>query len=92
LQDACEFLSKKDYLDNWRSEMHETFCYWSLADWRGAVERSGFLVKPASHAFANPWIVQNRYEDKVKLFRKTAGKLEPLDWPVTNMLLIAEKR
>ena len=44
LRDACEFLSKKDYLDNWRSEMHETFCFWSLADWRSAVERAGFVV------------------------------------------------
>ncbi len=23
LQDACEFMSKKDYVDNWQSEMHE---------------------------------------------------------------------
>ena len=92
LRDAAEFLSKKDYLENWRSEMHETFCYWSFADWRTAVERAGFRVLPASNAFANPWIVQNRYEGKARLFRKTAAGLEPLSWPVTNMLLVVEKR
>jgi hypothetical protein len=88
LRDACEFLSKKDYLDNWRSEMHEAFCYWGFGDWRVAVERAGFRVMPASHAFTNPWIVANRYEGKVRLLR--GGEAMP--WPVTNMLLVAEKR
>jgi len=88
LRDACEFLSKKDYLDNWRSEMHETFCFWSFADWSAAVERAGLRVLPASNAFTNPWIVANRFEGKVRLSR--GG--EPMPWPVTNMLLVAEKR
>jgi hypothetical protein len=92
LRDACEFLSKKDYLDNWQSEMHETFCFWSFADWCQAVERAGFTVHPASHAFVNEWIVKNRYEGKVELFRKRNGALVPMPYPVTNMLLVAEKR
>lgn len=92
LGDACEFLSKKDYLDNWRSEMHETFCFWSFSEWCAAVERAGFVVQPGSHAFANPWIVANRLEGKAKLFRMVGATLTPIDWPVTNMLLVAEKR
>ncbi len=88
LRDACEFLSKKDYLDNWRSEMHETFCFWGFDDWCTATARAGFRVLQGSHAFANPWIVANRYEGKVRLTRRG----EPLAWPVTNMLLVAEKR
>src|SRR5262249_37645630 len=84
MQDACEFLSKKDYLDNWRSEMHETFCFWSPAEWKTAVEQAGFVVQPATHAFTNPWIVQHRYEGKVRLCRRTAGGLETLPWPVTT--------
>jgi hypothetical protein len=92
LADACEFLSKKDYLDNWRSEMHETFCYWSFSDWCAAVERAGLSVQPASQAFTNPWIVEHRLKDKVRLFRRGGSALEALDWPVTNMLLVAEKR
>src|SRR5262245_46636940 len=59
LRDACEFLSKKDYLDNWRSEMHETFCFWNFADWCAAVAKAGLVVAPGSRAFTNPWIVQN---------------------------------
>lgn len=92
LGDACEFLSKKDYLDNWRSEMHETFCFWSFAQWRAAVERAGLHVVPGSNAFTNAWIVQNRFEGKVRLGRRAGGTLEPIAWPVTNMLLVAEKR
>ena len=91
MQDACEFLSKMDYLDNWQSEMHETFCYWSFADWRPAVERQGFAVHPSSRAFTNPWIVENRYRGRVELFRQTGGDLTSLPYPVTNMVLTAEK-
>jgi hypothetical protein len=92
LRNACEFLSKKDYIDNWQSEMHETFCFWSFPEWSQAVERAGFRVHPGSLAFANPWIVKNRFEGKVELFRETANGRTPLPYPVTNMLLIAEKR
>jgi hypothetical protein len=91
LQDACEFASKKDYVDNWQSEMHETFCYWSLSDWRLALEKVGFTLHPASHAYANPWIVDNRLRNTVKLYRKVDGRLELLHYPVTNVMLIAEK-
>ncbi len=77
---------------HWRSEMHETFCYWSFADWSRAVEAAGFRVLPASSAYANPWIVQNRYEGKAALFRRGPAGLERLPWPPTNMLLVAEKR
>jgi hypothetical protein len=92
LQDACEFMSKKDYVDNWQSEMHETFCFWSFLQWRSAVENAGFSVHPSSHAYTNPWIVENRLRGRVALFRKSGSILEPLAYPVTNMLLIAEKR
>ena len=52
LRDACEFLSKKDYLDNWQSEMHETFCYWSFRDWRSAVGRRWAEMTPMASAVA----------------------------------------
>ncbi len=91
LGDACEFLSKKDYVDNWQSEMHETFCYWSFADWRTAVEQAGFQVHPASRAYANPWLIENRYRGKADLFDERGDELIPRDYPVTNMLLVAEK-
>jgi trans-aconitate methyltransferase len=88
LRDAAEFLSKKDYVDNWRSEMHETFCFWDLGEWKRALQRAGFVVHAGSRTFANPWIVKNRYEGKVKLLRRD---MTPLDYPATTVLLVAEK-
>jgi len=88
MQNACEFLSKKDYTDNWSSEMHETFCYWDYPDWVSAVTSVGFRVANVSHDFANPWIIENRYRPKAELFDES---LQPLDYPVTNMLLVLEK-
>lgn len=85
-------MSKKDYIDNWQSEMHETFCFWSFKDWKTILEKEGFRLAEGSKAYANPWIVNNRYKGKVDLFRKSeAGTLTQMDYPVTNMLIVAEK-
>jgi hypothetical protein len=92
LGDACEFLSKKDYLENWVSEMHETFCYWSFSRWKQAVEQASYTVHPGSHAFTSSWLVENRYRGKAELFRAAGDGLEALPYPVTNMVLVAEKR
>lgn len=92
LRDATEFMTKKDYLDNWMSEMHETFAFWSFSDWKAEVEKAGFEVNAQSLAFTNPWIVENRFRNKVELFVKREQRWEPFDYPVTNMLLIAEKK
>jgi hypothetical protein len=92
LCDAAEFLSKKDYTDNWQSEMHETFCFWSFPRWCEALRDAGFRVLDGSHAFVNPWIATNRYEGKAALFTHSDGRLAPLEWPPTNMILVAERR
>ncbi|HBB04341.1 TPA: hypothetical protein DCZ39_05635 [Patescibacteria group bacterium] len=62
MQDACEFLSKKDYTDNRYSEMHETFCFRSFSEWKKALEDIGFVVHPDSNAYKNPWIIENRFK------------------------------
>jgi len=92
MQDACEFLSKKDYTDNWLSEMHETFCFWSYSEWCEAVRKAGFTIHPASHQYTNPWIVANRWQDKVKLYRVSSSGPERIPYPVTNMVMVAVKR
>lgn len=89
LEDLYEFLSKKDYVDNWTSEMHEKFCFWSFSDWVAAVEDVGFRIAPESEAFQNPWIIENRYAGKAEIFEPGSDTVIPFD--VTNMLLIAEK-
>ena len=92
LRDACEFALKKDYTDNWQSEMHEKFCFWTFADWKLHLEAAGFTVLPASAAYRNNWIVKNRLEGKVGLFKMKGAMLEPMEFPVTHLLLLAEKR
>jgi hypothetical protein len=88
LNDAMEFLSRKDYCDNWQSEMHETFCFWSFSDWKKHLVEKGFHIHGASYEFTNDWIVKNRWEGRVQLL---AEDLTPLPWPVTTMILVAEK-
>lgn len=91
LSDACEFMSKKDYTDNWESEMHETFSYWSFNEWKSAVEKAGFRVNPESREITNEWIVENRLKGKVELYIMREGSLVQTEYPVTHMVLIAEK-
>ena len=96
LRAAAEFLSKKDYVDNWRSEMNEEFCFWSFSRWRRVLGEIGFRVlEPGpngggSRAYANPWIIEHRYRGHVRLAPVGAPD-QTLDFPPTNMVLVAEK-
>jgi SAM-dependent methyltransferase len=97
LRAAAEFLSKKDYADNWLSEMNEEFCFWSFSQWRTVLAEVGFRVLDASPAFpagsrvyTNPWIVEHRYRGHVSLACPDAPDVK-LDYPPTNMVLVAEK-
>jgi hypothetical protein len=89
---AAEFLLKKDYTDSWDSEMHEEFTYWPLSQWRDELTSAGFEVSARSHAYTNPWIEKNRFENKAKLFRLIDGSLQPAPWPPTNLVIIGQKK
>lgn len=84
-------MTKKDYTDNWHSEMHETFCFWSFPEWKNSLEKEGFKIHNDSKTFSNEWIINNRYKDKIKLHIKKNNKFEEVDYPPTNMILIGEK-
>jgi SAM-dependent methyltransferase len=95
LRQAAEFLSKKDYTDNWKSEMNEEFCFWSFSKWKAVLSEIGFQIlessnNPAtgSRVYTNPWVSKHRYEVHVALSAATG---RPIDWPPTNMVLLAEK-
>jgi hypothetical protein len=92
LRDACEFMSRKDYLDNWESEMHETFCFWDFHEWKTNLEAVGFAVTPESNAYTNTWIADNRLKGKVELFTFENDTLTPFQYPVSHMILLGEKR
>lgn len=95
LRQAAEFLSKKDYTDNWKSEMNEEFCFWSFAQWKSVLSEIGFEVceNPneaivGSRVYTNSWITQHRYEGRVVLL-DLMGHTMP--WPPTNLILLAQK-
>lgn len=91
LKDACEFMSRKDYVDNWESEMHETFCFWDFEEWKQNLTEAGFAIDGHSAAYTNPWIVKNRWDGKVELFTNT-DQPETMSYPVTNMITVAVKQ
>ncbi len=88
LADAMDFLTRKDYVDNWLSEAHEQFCGMAFADWAGLLDEVGFELAPASTAWRNDWIVANRLAPVAQLSTMDG---EPLDWPVTHTLLVARR-
>lgn len=97
LRSAAEFLSKKDYVDNWRSEMNEEFCFWGFTRWQEVLSEVGFRMLEAgpqfpagTRAYTNPWIVENRYRGHVRLMAADDPTRE-IAFPPTNMVLVAEK-
>ncbi|MGI5237684.1 class I SAM-dependent methyltransferase [Dactylosporangium sp. CA-139066] len=88
LGDAMEFLTHKDYPDNWLSEAHEQFCGLEFADWKALLTDVGFEVDPSSHAWRNDWIVDNRIRPYAQLSTLDGA---PLDWPDTHVLLVARR-
>lgn len=98
LRHAAEFMSKKDYVDNWHSEMHEEFAFWSFGQWKAALAEAGFRVlenpnapQQGSRTYTSQWIVENRWRGKAALYQKVNGRLRPLPNPPTNVVLVAEK-
>lgn len=94
LRQAAEFLSKKDYTDNWSSEMNEEFCFWSFSKWKQVLVEIGFQVvenpnsqAESSRVYTNPWIVEHRHIGHAEI-RGVDGQVLP--WPPTNMILVAE--
>lgn len=83
-----EFISKMEYTDNWASEMHEEFCFWSLTDWLRELNEAGLSPHPSSHAYVNTWRVEHRFAGHVRLADVDGIALA---FPVTNMVLVGEK-
>jgi hypothetical protein len=91
LSDAAEFLSRKDYTDNWESEMHETFCFWDFDEWKQQLTAAGFMIHPSSRVFCNEWIRDNRWVGKAELFSFENGVVQKMEYPVTTMILAGVK-
>jgi SAM-dependent methyltransferase len=88
LADAMDFLTRKDYVGNWLSETHEQFCGLGFQGWTTVAEQAGFTIDPASKAWRNDWVVENRIS-AVASISTPAG--EQIEWPVTHQLLVARR-
>ena len=88
LADAMDFLTRKDYVDNWLSETHEQFCGLDFAGWCAITRRAGFTIDPASKPWRNDWVVTNRIAPVASL---TSPSGDPVDWPDTHQLLVARR-
>lgn len=88
LGEAMDFLTRKDYTDNWLSEVQEQFCGLEYADWKALLADVGFEVDPVSRATRNDWIIDNRIAPVASLHRPDGT---PMDWPVTHVLFVARR-
>ena len=85
---AMDFLTRKDYTDNWLSETKAQFCGLDFADWRALLTEAGFSIDAASAAIRNDWIIDNRIAPVAALFDLDG---RPLDWPATHVLCVARR-
>lgn len=91
LQDAYEFMSKMNYTDNWYSEVHEEFGFWSIEDWKTELKKIGFEIVEGSHTFKSDYIIEKMYKGKAKIYKKEGQSLIVQDYPPTNIILAAQK-
>ncbi|XVU28048.1 class I SAM-dependent methyltransferase [Actinoplanes sp. CA-054009] len=88
LASAMDFLTRKDYTDNWLSETKEQFCGLSFADWTELLTEVGFEIDPASAPIRNDWVIDNRIAP-VASISDLDGTTIP--WPSTHLLAVARR-
>lgn len=84
---AVEFLLRKDYRDDWESEVLEEYTYFTQARFEQAFAELGLRLL-ASIPIKNPWIFKHRFDNRLVL-RDLAGDV--LDSPPTNYLIAGER-
>ncbi|MBD8078836.1 methyltransferase domain-containing protein [Cellulosimicrobium arenosum] len=89
LREAMEFMTRKDYVDNWLSESHERFCDLTGPGWEELLVETGFELEPGSGAWRNEWLVQHAFAPVASLHDAATGDL--VDWPDTHVLTVARR-
>lgn len=84
---AVEFVLRKDYLNDWATEVLEEYTYFTQSEFEEHFHRLGLRIL-ASTPLWNPWVVSHRFEGQFEL-RDTEGVA--LGFPPTNYLIVGEK-
>lgn len=84
---AAEFVLRKDYRNDWETEVLEEYTYFTQRRFEETFAAHGLRIL-ASTPLWNPWIVRNRFEGRV-VVRALDGT--ELDYPPTNYLIAGEK-
>ena len=84
---AVEFVLRKDYRNDWDTEVMEEYTYATQSELEQAYADLGLRVL-ASTPIRNPWIVRNRFEGKFVLRDRQGNQLET---PATNYVIVGEK-
>ncbi len=79
---AVEFLLRKDYRDDWDTEVLEEYTYFTQAEFEACFARLGLRVLASTPLF-NPWILRHR-------FRGQFTWSDPED-PPTNYIIVGER-
>ncbi len=84
---ATEFILRKDYREDWATEILEEYAYFTQSQFEQVF--ADLRLRPlASTPIRNPWIVRNRFENHCEI-RALSG--EQLEFPATNYLIVGEK-
>ena len=84
---AVEFLLRKDYREDWASEVLEEYTYFDQAQFEAEFAKLELRLL-ASIPISNPWIVKHRFKGHFEL-RALDGRV--LDYPFTNYLIVGER-
>jgi hypothetical protein len=84
---AAEFLLRKDYRQDWASEVQKEYTYFTQDQFEAVFARLGMRIL-ASTPLRNPWIVRNRLRGRARVW-DLQGR--PLEFPPTNFLIAGEK-
>jgi hypothetical protein len=87
LRVAAEFVLRKDYRADWETEILEEYTYLNQAQFEDTFRSRGLRIV-TSRPLWNPWIVQNRFENK---FFLSDLDDQLLPFPPTNYLIVGEK-
>jgi len=84
---AAEFALRKNYRQDWASEVLEEYTWWTPADYRRELAALGGRVIYSAPCW-NPWIVENRFRDKLRIHNENGA---PRNFPATNYIAVVEK-